>query len=137
MGIMDMLTGAVPSKPRPSEKRSTASSRASDAARNAMPRAPSSPVPSPLSSGVTKAQGDQIRAAQQRLHQNAEAAARESTEAADMLRKMTTPGEKEGPTQLQELIDAIARIAESQARIEAKIDRIEGRRSATVVPLRG
>ena len=82
---------------------------------------------------TTRVQGDQIRADQRTLQADAATAARQSTDAADMLREMTQPKQDQGPTQMQDLVDAITALTLAVARIEQKID---GRRSANVVPIR-
>ena len=125
----------APSSSSKSGKPSTGSARTSERASNAPRPAQGSNESSRASSATTQRQGDEIRAANSRLHQNAEAAARESTEAAEMLRKMQEPREDQGPTQLQDLIDAVTALTLAVARIEQKID-ARDRRSATVVPIR-
>jgi hypothetical protein len=63
---------------------------------------------------VTKRDAELRNRAEASLHQNAARAAL----ATDILEEMNQPREMEGPSQMQELIDAMATMTEALARIE-------------------
>ena len=134
MGILDKLTGATPSRPSASVKPSTTTSKPSGGARNAPKTVPSSSPPSRASQATTLDQGNQIRADQSRHHRQQDTIEEAVLSTRDEIRKLNTPRGTESPTQLQDVINALATIAQAVARIEAKIDT---KRSADVVKLRG
>jgi hypothetical protein len=77
-------------------------------------RSAASTQPLKPSSGITHRDAELRNRVEASLHQNAARAAK----ATDILEEMNQPRETEGPSQMQELIDAVAMMAEALARVE-------------------
>jgi hypothetical protein len=73
-------------------------------------------------SGTTRLEHQAWTKNEKQHHALTETAAQAATQARDMLEKMTQPSEREGPSELQEMAEAIALILKKVTAIEARLN---------------
>ena len=109
------------SKPKPVLKPSGAPSTTSAKLSIAPTGKPRHPLSAPTqSTGTTEQQASAIRRMTGTIAETHELAG----QAVGLLHELATPNEKDGPSQIDELLQALVGMMESQKRIEQKLDRL-------------